>query len=128
MPELDASDRILFLDEAHQPPERFDESIIPDSKVAHRPAAAPFDLGRLDHNQPRAAGRKLPCVHQVPICRKPLHGRILMHWWDHDPIAQPYVPYRQGCEQHRSGHGISSLGSDDIGQGVCRKAGKSRHR
>src|SRR5262249_15758520 len=50
-----------------------------------------------------------------------------MHWWDHDPIAQPYVPYRQGCEQHRSGHVISSLGSDDIDQAVCRKPGKSRH-
>jgi hypothetical protein len=124
--ELDAGDRVLLLDEFDQTAERFDERIVPDAEIAERAAAAPLDLGRFDHHEPGAAGRELAGVHQVPVGRKALVGRILMHRRHHDAILEPDIPKVHRLKQHRSGHPFSPhwyRGRDDIGRGPSRKGG-----
>jgi hypothetical protein len=65
MAELDPRHSALLVDEFHQPAERRDEGIVPDAEIANGAAAAPLDLGRFDHHEPRSAGGKLAGVHQV---------------------------------------------------------------
>jgi hypothetical protein len=88
MAELNPRDRALLLDEFDEAAERFDKGIIPDAEVADRAAAAALDLCRFHDDEAGAAGGKLAGVHQVPVGRKALYGRILMHRWHHDAIAQ----------------------------------------
>ena len=74
MAELDASMRVLLLDEFDQPRQRLDEFVLPDAEIADRAAAAPLDLGRFDDYQPGAAGGVAAGVHQVPVRRKATFG------------------------------------------------------
>jgi hypothetical protein len=104
MSELDAGDRLLLLDEACQPPQRLDEFVVPDAEVAHSPAAAPLDLGRFDDDQSCAARSKFSGVHQVPVGRKSLLRRVLMHRRHDDPVAERHVAQRHRLEQQRLGH------------------------
>src|ERR1700754_1091247 len=46
MPELDAGDRVLLLDEFDQARQRLDEFVVPDAEIADGAAAAPLDLRR----------------------------------------------------------------------------------
>ena len=125
MAELDSGDRVLLLDELDQPAERLDERVVPDAEIAERAAAAPFHLGRFDHDQAGAAGRELAGVHQMPVGRKALHRRILMHRRHHDAVLQPDVPEGHRLKQQRSGHAVVlfDVARNDIGRGGCRKAG-----
>src|ERR1700758_3655314 len=79
MAELDAGDSALLVDELDQPLQRLDESIVPEAEIADGATAAPLDLGGFDHDKARAAGGELAGIHQVPVCRETLHGRILVH-------------------------------------------------
>jgi hypothetical protein len=92
MAELDPGDRVLLLDELDQPLERLDEGIVPDTEIAHGAAAAPLDLGRFDHDEAGAAGREFSRIHQMPIGRKTLHRRVLMHRRHHDAVLQLDTP------------------------------------
>jgi hypothetical protein len=88
MAELDAGGGILLLDEFDEAAERLDELVVPDAEIADGAAAAPLDLCRFDHNQPDAAGRELAGIHQMPVGRKALFGRVLMHRRHHDAVLQ----------------------------------------
>src|ERR1700682_6818555 len=73
MTELYSGDRVLLLDEYDKALQRLNEGVVPDSEIAHRAAAAPLDLCRLDDDEARAAGREFSGIHQVPAGRKSLH-------------------------------------------------------
>jgi hypothetical protein len=95
MSDLNSGYRVLLLDESGQAPERLDERVVPDAEVTQRAATAALDLGRLDDDQAGAAGREFSGIHQMPVGRKSLHGRILVHRRHHDPVAQFDAPDRQ---------------------------------
>src|SRR5262249_42635973 len=61
-----------------------------------------------DHDETGAAGRKLAGVHQVPVGRKALHRRILMHRRHHDAVLERDVAERHRLKQHRSAHARAS--------------------
>jgi hypothetical protein len=136
MAELNARHRVLLLDELHDPLQRLDESIVPDAKIADRAAAAPLDLGRLDHDQPRAAGGEFSRIHQMPVGRKSLHRRILMHRRHHNAVAQRNVPDLQRRKQQGPGHiiplaissrrGLLCLDSGDIRGSLRRQKPESQ--
>jgi hypothetical protein len=88
MAELDAGRGILLLDEGDETAERLDELVVPDAEIAHGAAAAPLHLGRFHDDKPRAAGRELAGIHQVPVGRKALDGRILVHGRHDDAVLQ----------------------------------------
>ena len=95
MTELDSGCRVLLLDEPDQALQRLDEGVIPDTEVAHGAATTPLDLGGFDNHEAGAARRELAGIHQMPVGRKPLHGRILMHRRHHDAVAQLDASNRQ---------------------------------
>ena len=104
MAELNAGDRILLLDEFDEAAERFDEGIVPDAEIADRAAAAPLDLGQFHDHEAGAAGGELAGVHQVPVGRKALHRRILMHRRHHDAVLQRHAADRHRGKQQRFRH------------------------
>jgi hypothetical protein len=104
MSKLNAGDCTLLLDEFDQTPQRFDEGVVPNAEIAQCAATAPLHFGRFDDDQTRAACGELAGIHQMPICRKPVNGGILVHWRHDDSIAQLHVAYREWCKQQCPGH------------------------
>ena len=104
MAELNAGDRILLPDEFDEAAERFDKGVVPDAEVADRAAAAPLDLGRFHDHEAGAAGGEFAGIHQVPVGRKALHRRILMHRRHHDAILQRHAADRHRGKQQRFRH------------------------
>jgi hypothetical protein len=97
----------MLFDEIGDPLQRRYERIVPEAEIACCPAAAPLDLGRFDNDKPGTAGSELAGIDHVPVGRKALHGRILVHRRHRDPVAQRDVPDRQRREQQGLGHQLS---------------------
>jgi hypothetical protein len=91
----------MELDEVDAALEAGNVRIVPDAEIAHRAAAATLDLGRFHDHQPRAARRIAARVHQVPVGRKALLGRILVHRRHHHAVLEGHVADGDRFKQQR---------------------------
>ena len=51
----------------------------------------------------RATGRRGAVMHEVPVARHALHGRVHVHGRDHDPVLDRHVPQRKGWNMGTGG-------------------------
>ena len=80
MAKLNGRHGVVRPDEIGKTPEMRDKLIVPETGIANRPATAAVNFGRFDKHQPGATRREPPDIHQVPIRRKAIFRRVLMHW------------------------------------------------
>ena len=102
MPELDARHRVVQADEIDAALQAGNEGVVPQAEIADRAAAAPLDLGGFHDDEAGAARRVAPRIHQVPVGREAVDGRILMHRRDHDAVLQAS---RRGWKSARTASG-----------------------
>jgi hypothetical protein len=74
MPELDAGDRILLLDEFGEPAERLDEGVVPDAEIADRAAARRSTFVDSTTTSPAPPAANLPAFIRCQSVGKPFRA------------------------------------------------------
>ena len=92
MTELEAGDRAVRLDEGGAARQPRNEIVVPQPGVADRAAAVARHLGRFHDDEPGAALGIFAGVDQMPVGRKALDRRILMHRRHHDAVLEAHAP------------------------------------
>jgi hypothetical protein len=97
--ELDADRRPLRLGELHDARQLRHKIVLPQPEIPRRGTAARVGLGRLDEDQPGAAGRKLAVMDVVEVVGVAVGSRIGQHRRHHDTVAQGDAAQLQRREQ-----------------------------
>src|SRR6266850_4792804 len=104
--ELDAGNRAVGLDEGCAPRQRRNKPIVPEPGIADRAAAIARDLGGFHDDKPCAALCVLAGVDEMPVGRKTLDRRILMHRRHDNTVLEAHASDRERSKQHGLCHGI----------------------
>ena len=108
--DLNSGHGAVFLKEATDTRDRFDVFVRPDAGVAGGDAALGRNSGGFRHDQARSAHGAGTQMHQMPIGRHSVVGRILAHWRDADAIAQGDRLEGQRLKQMRRAAGMNVHG------------------
>src|SRR6266481_2719836 len=106
MTELDAGNRAVSLDEGCAPRQRRNEPIVPEPGIADRAAAIARHLGGFHDDKPCAALCVFAGVDEMPVGRKTLDRRILMHRRHDNTVLEAHAPDRERSKQHGLCHGV----------------------
>ena len=98
--------RAVSLDEGSAPRQRRNKPIVPEPGIADRAAAVARHLGGFHDDEPCAALCVLAGVDEMPIGRKTLDRRILMHRRHDNTVLQAHAPDREWSKQHGLRHGV----------------------
>jgi hypothetical protein len=105
--ELDAGNCAMRLDEGCAPRQRRNERIVPKPGISDRAAAVARHFGRFHDDEPGASLRVFAGVDEMPVGRKALHRRILMHRRHDDAVLEADAPDFQRRKQHGLCHRVS---------------------
>ena len=88
MRQLDAGRRPLRLDETGQPGQRLALLVGPEAEIGGGDPAGRRHGGRLDNHQARPADGAASGVHEVPVVREAVLGRVLAHGRHEHAVAE----------------------------------------
>ncbi len=86
--ELEPRHRALRLHEGGDPRQRLGVGVAPEAEVGGRDPPLGEDRGRLGDDQPGAAHRAAPEVHEVPVRRHSVDAGVLAHGRHADAVAE----------------------------------------
>ena len=97
--QLHAGDAALRVNETHDPRERIDVIVAPDTEVLRADPALRQNRGRFRQDERGTADGAATEVNEVPVARKPIAARVLAHRRHEDAIGKGHTTNGQGIER-----------------------------